>query len=366
MLKVLQLVADGSAGGGTTAVLGLASDLKRSGHNPIICSASNSFILETARREGIEAAEIDLFGLKCIPTVATKLFRLLKRFNPDVIHVHGNRAAYTMLISCFLLFCSLPIVYTVHGFHFRRAGFFRRLTSLIMEWMLVRICLRVVYVSQSDMDYAARSGIADKDKCLLIRNGVNFLDFDAVVPVASKQYDVVFVGRLHRQKNPVFAAQVLRELAGLGYQCALAGTGDLKGDVAKELARSSSAHKVAVFGELDRKSALAMINQARVLLFPSLWEGLPITLIEAGALGVPVVASEIDGTKEIILSGFNGVLIQKFDCGEYVRAISSMLESPIFYSEASTNARVHAYEKFDRKINSSAYIDLYQSLNGHT
>jgi glycosyltransferase involved in cell wall biosynthesis len=121
---------------------------------------------------------------------------------------------------------------------------------------------------------------------------------------------------------------------------------------------------VEMMGPLDRESALAHLRRARLMVFPSLWEGLPIAPMEALYFGVPVVASNIPGTDEVVTDGRNGLLVDKPTPESLAAAIRRLVIDQAEWTRLSLNGKADAAARFDRGLNSSAHIELYGKLIG--
>ncbi len=97
-----------------------------------------------------------------------------------------------------------------------------------------------------------------------------------------------------------------------------------------------------------------------VLLMPSRFEGLPMTLLEAMAMGLPVVASKLDGIAEVIADGHEGLLVESGDAGGFAESISRLLENPALGSELAGNARTKIEARFSVERMTSAVEAIYE------
>ena len=99
---------------------------------------------------------------------------------------------------------------------------------------------------------------------------------------------------------------------------------------------------------------------ADVLLMPSRFEGLPMTLLESMAMGLPVVASKLDGIAEVIADGREGFLVDAGDAAAFANGIARLLESPPLASEIATNARAKIEAGFSVERMTSAVERVYE------
>jgi glycosyltransferase involved in cell wall biosynthesis len=125
-------------------------------------------------------------------------------------------------------------------------------------------------------------------------------------------------------------------------------------------------HLLTLTGTLSHAEALVALRKARLCLFPSLWEGLPITPMEAMFFGVPVVASKVGGTDEVVVDGETGVLIDGFCPATYAAAIRTLLADPLRLKRLAENGRRRVEALFDRRICSARYAELYARVGRAT
>ncbi len=178
--------------------------------------------------------------------------------------------------------------------------------------------------------------------------------------LSKSRYDIGFIGRLHFQKNPVFLVDILQRMRPARPSLCVIGGGDLATELEARLDREGLRSQVTITGECDRKTALATLSSCRVMVLPSRWEGHPIALIEAMLLGIPVVASDIPGSNEIIQHGRTGFLVASFDADSYARCLRELLDNDQLREKIGDAARAEAARSYsvDRMV--SAYLDVYR------
>ena len=102
----------------------------------------------------------------------------------------------------------------------------------------------------------------------------------------------------------------------------------------------------------------------RAVVLPSLWEGLPLTPLEAMAMGIPVVAHAVGGLKEIIEDGVSGVLIEGTDPASYAAAVRRLTAASALRTAIVARARRVVAERFSWSAAQRAYLDLYRAALG--
>lgn len=361
---LLQVVADGAPGGGTTMVLGLVDDLVATrGWRPAVMSQPGSHLEREVLRRGLRFLPFDFFGPMGDPRMPVRLARVLRGLGRPLVHVHGLRAAHPLL-SWPARGALGPVVYTVHGVHQLHLPWPRALKALAnaAERRVIRRADRTVYVSESDRTLSHRHRLFDGTARIdVIRNGVSFADLPAPTG-AAPEHDVVFAARLVEPKAPLVAAAVLARLAARGARCVLAGGGPLAPDCEALLRATPGGDAVRRLGELSRRESLALMASSRIVLMTSLWEGLPLAPLEAMALGVPVVGPALPGLSEVVAHAQTGLLLESRGIDDYVATVETLLADPPRLAAMAARGAARARAAFDRSLSSARYADLYDEV----
>ena len=258
---------------------------------------------------------------------------------------------------------AIPLLYTVHGYHFEHKPWPMRQLATSAERLISARMDLTIFVSNSDRDIAIRNRLVDDDEAPVIYNGIG--DRSRYTgPRDEKVADITYVGRLVRQKNPIFAVEIMSELRDAGLTMAIVGGGELEPDVRQRIAELGLTDHVRMLGPVSREVAIAAIARSRIYLMPSLWEGLPITPMEAMINGVPVVASKVGGTDEVVMDGETGFLIEDFSPKKYAEAIFTILTNKNLYEALSAASRTRVAVTFDRKKSSNLYMEQYRKILG--
>lgn len=350
-MRLTQIVADGRPGGGTVMALALVEALVAGGHEVSLITDSNSYAAGEARNLGARVAEIPFFSL----IGATRaLAAALADLSPDQVHVHGSRAAFHFAASK----SALPAHYTVHGYHFEHRAGLRRLAGRWAERRVARRLHSVVHVCDHDQRLAQRRRlVATGVPRRVIYNGVDVATLPAAGPVEPGR--VVFVGRLVPQKDPRLISAIAQRLAGDGVPVAIVGGGAGESEVRRTLHREIAAGKVEMTGEVGRERALAELAGSSVLVLPSRWEGLPVVLLEALAIGVPIVAASVGGVPEALDGGRAGLLVAGRDPGRFVAASRRLLYEGDLRDRLVAAGRSLVAEQFDLAACLERYFRLY-------
>ena len=163
----------------------------------------------------------------------------------------------------------------------------------------------------------------------------NYVETDVFKPldVARRPGSICFVGSLGRQKNIL---ALLEAIKGLPYTIDIIGTGPLS-DQLREFARKNKI-EASFPGNVPNHELPAVLNRHELFILPSLWEGMPKTLLEAMSCGLPVIGTNIIGTREVIKDGENGILCET-DSDSIRQAIIRLMEDEELKKQLGENAR---------------------------
>lgn len=167
----------------------------------------------------------------------------------------------------------------------------------------------------------------------------NFVETDRFAPMnLPLQVDLIFIGRLHPQKN---IESLLAALQPLDVSLQIIGAGGLENELKAKFHNS----RVEWRGNMPNSEIPTQINQAKIFILPSHYEGHPKTLIEAMACGKAVIGGNSPGIREVIQHGKTGWLCET-DAGSLRAAIQHLLQNPALCTELGKNARQYALENY--------------------
>lgn len=223
-----------------------------------------------------------------------------------------------------------------------------------IERIAYKLASGIVTTSQTNLEYVEKSYRPHRPHILI----PNYVETDVFKPmnVAKKKGSICFIGRLTRQKN-LFA--LLQALKGLPYALTIIGSGEQEEQL-KQLANKNEVN-VNFLGNIPNHKLPEILNQHELFILPSLWEGMPKTLLEAMACGLPVIGTTIDGTREVIEHGKDGILCGT-DSNSIREAIISVLEDEKLKNAVGVNARKTIEEKFSLEKLVDKELELYSQL----
>ena len=276
-----------------------------------------------------------------------KLRKELKKINPDVIHLHSSKAGVLGRIAFFSLFKKKKLFYTPHGYAFLRTDISKvaKKLYLTIEKTFQRFFGGTI-VACGDTEFEIAKTIG---KSKLVRNGVNIIDiYQYFLPHQNKKFTIGIVGRITFARNPKLFNEIALQFPNFNFKWI--GDGELS-----HLLTSPNIQITGWF--FDQKKVLKELNNIDVYLQTSLWEGLPIAILEAMALQKPVIASNIIGNKDIVLHNKTGFLFDDInELGNYFEILKEKDTRVVF----GKNALARCQELFDKNKNFKQLLNLYQ------
>lgn len=271
-----------------------------------------------------------------IPSLPAELLRLPRC---SMVHLHVSQAFIPEAVYVAHLLRGLPYVAHLHidvGPSGRAGMLLRAYKPLVLGRVLRAAASVVVFTREQRSAVASRYGV-DVARIAVIPNGVEETFFYSGRRLPGTKPRLLFVGRLSVQKN---LALLLRALAGVSeyFETTLVGDGELEGEL-KNVAASLSLQNVRFHGRAYGAELRDLYRNADIFVLPSEREGMPLVLLEALAMGLPIVATDIPGNRDVIVDGANGVLVPPSDASALRRALLSMTVDLGGYQRMSAESR---------------------------
>ena len=199
-------------------------------------------------------------------------------------------------------------------------------------------------------------------KLAIVRCGLELDRLPVPAREAGSEVRMIFVGRLAAEKGiPGLLEAMCSMKSGVHSKLVILGDGPLRADLEKERDALGLADRVEFLGRLTEAETLAEIAASDLLVLPSFMEGLPIVLMEALALGVPVIASRVAGIPELVEDGRTGLLFSASDWSELAAALDRLVSDRKLRRLFAKNGPVRIAEEFDVRNSAIRLRDLFQS-----
>lgn len=256
--------------------------------------------LEGPIRKEVEGRKIRFIGLESFSKKQIK--RAIKEFKPDLIQAHDMRAT---LMSA-VISGNLPVVSHIHC---NAKGNNRLSVRSVLYYLSSLKCAHVIWVSKSAYDnYFFHRQLSQKSTILY--NVIDEDDLRQRSESIDNQLcgDVVYVGRLSEEKDPIRLMKILRLVADTlpEVKVAIVGSGEMEEQTKAECHRLGLDGNVSFTGFVPNPSGI--LKSSKVMVMTSVMEGTPMCILEAQALGIPVVSTPVGGIVDVITDGENGFL----------------------------------------------------------
>ncbi len=181
--------------------------------------------------------------------------------------------------------------------------------------------------------------------------------------IKDDEHVILFVGRLVSIKRIHLIISTVIELAKQGYKVRALIVGD--GPLRHQLEHSAlpASEKVIFTGALQGREKYECYMLADLFMLPSRSEGLPTVLLESSAMGVPAVATNVNGIPDIVVHGQTGFLSDKSDFQSYEKYVKTLIENEDLAKEMGRKARAHVESNFSWSTIADKYAEIYETLS---
>jgi glycosyltransferase involved in cell wall biosynthesis len=403
MKRILYIHHGGGIGGAPLSLLYLLRQLDRSRYEPVVVTLKPGPVVDLYRQEGIETqvetgisdfshTTLEWYGGRDLWRLPGKLLRigpsirrtrkLVRRFQPDLVHLNSSPLA-PAAIGC--AWEGVPVVW-----HIREPlaeGYFG-LRRAWIRWVVDRYAAAVIAICQNDADQLRPS-----DRVHVVYNFVDFGQFDRTLTGENFRQEmgidegspvVVMLGGVTEPKGTLTLVRALPELveAVPGVWVVIAGPepkplreAGIKG-LAKRLLGVDAYQKavqqaVAGLDDSVRRSILFtgirrdipdILAASTCLVFPSAVPHFARPIIEAAAMGIPSVASDLGGPRELIVHGETGLLVPPNDPAALAEALANVIDDRQYAHRLGEAAYQRARKLFDADQNAAATVAIYDKI----
>ncbi|MEI6333187.1 MAG: glycosyltransferase family 4 protein [Methylococcaceae bacterium] len=341
----------------------------------VVCNSEDQYLLE-----GLNARLI-LLPIERKPSpwkdafVLFKLFKLFRHEQFDIVHSHMPKTGLLGMLAARL--AGVPIrINTFHGEVWATRSGWQRKALKLLDQLVSLLATNILVVSPSQQAFLIKEGILPQGKAKVIGAGsicgVNPLRFhpdsDAGftqrndLGITQEAVVILFVGRLNRDKGMLDLATAFDAIAKHHSNVVLLLVGaeeDVPFSKIQEICnRERDCLRYVSFTAMPERFMAA----ADIFCLPSYREGLPMTILESAACGVPTVASRIYGITDAVEDGKTGLLFTAGDIAGLTQSLLRLIDEPLLRQEMGEAARVRALELFPSHKITAGMLSLYSEL----
>ena len=283
-------------------------------------------------------------GVKKDAKAFLEIRKIAKEIQPDVIHLHSSKAG--VLGRWAFNGHKVPLFYTPHGYSFLMENYGTMKRNVFK--MIERISAKRYCTTISCSEGEHLETLKMTKRATYVNNGINMEALDNIIkqiPVQQHEFTVFTLGRICYQKNPVLFNKIALALPEVKFLWI--GDGELREEL--------TAPNIEITGWADRQTALEKSANADVFMLTSLWEGLPISLLEAMYMKKLCVVSDVIGNHDVIHNNYNGYVCSNME--QFVNAIEAGKKES--NEKMSNTACMDVVNQYNTKIMAKEYSKIY-------
>ncbi len=373
-LKVCLVVTKGTPfGGAQKYVYELATRLRGENCEPwVICGVGDA-LPEKLRAEDIRVRELPHLarniGFASEIKSSWNMLRLLNEDKPHVLHLNSPKAAGFGAVAGRIIGVR-KIIYTVHGFAFNEdRSLPGKLLIGFFSWLTIMLSHKTIVIAERERRQAMAMPFV-KNKIVLIHNGIEQILFEEkttaraeLLSLAQKESvgNALWLGtlaELHKNKGLGYLIYAVSKLTS-PFVLFILGEGEQRKYLEELIYKYNLQDRVFLVGFV--KHADRYLRAFDMFMLPSIKEGLPYSILEAGQAKLPTIASNVGGVSDIIENGVNGILITKGRSGEITRAIEHLVENPALQKQFGEKIREKVEREFSLDQMLERTLELYNS-----
>ena len=373
-MRVLLVITQSELGGAQKYVLQVGRALVDAGNEVVLAAGGDGQLLEQASEYGIATVGLHDMIRDVSPArdlrALWSLYGLIRKTKCDIVHCNSTKAGLLGRIAAFA--AGVPSVFTVHGLVLSEpmTGLQRLLYTLV-EWLVGRISGEIITVSEEDRKAVLRYHLSPPRKVRTVHNGIEDLTqvssrdvfcLNSVLDHHPAKVVVSVVANFYATKGLTYLMESIALLAR-DDDCPLfllVGDGPQRDELDSLIREYGIDAHVLLLGQ--RSDALEIMHESDFCVLPSVKEGLPFVLLEAMALGKPVVATTVGGIPEVVESGIDGILVPPAAPEPLAEAVRTLASDPQLVQTMGQAAQIKVREHFSLEVMLCRTMEVYEAV----
>ena len=384
-MKILQVVTLGdSIGGAQIHVLDLAISLHKRGHDVHVLTGTVGALNERLTKAGVSNGQLPTMRREIHPIDDVRCFFALRQFirdfKPDVVASHSSKAGIIVRLVCFFL--GIPNTFTVHGWSFEaNASKLNRSLYFVIEKIMGFFSCKLITVAYTGYDLGLKYKIVPPQKLVTVLNGVR--DFAQEISPKTQNtegsngtnrhnghngsngqnghIELVMSARFQSQKDHETLVKALIPLKNEPFHLQLLGDGTETLERIQTLVTENHLTEKVTFVGFTT-NVLGYLQKADICALISHSEGLPLSILEAMSLGLPIVASNVGGISKQVENGYNGYLVERNDVEDLTEKIKLLMNNPTLRRQMGNNSRTFYEKEFKLEKMVDKTLAVYASI----
>ena len=352
-MKIIQIMPFWGLGGAEIMCENLIYELRKMGHEVVVISLYNTKTAITERFEK-EGVDIRYLGKKRGPdfSMYKKLRAVFEKEKPDVVHSHIHTSQYVFPLAKKM---KIKAVHTVHSLASKEAPFLLR---QINKYFFKHSYAVPVALSSAIKDSVMEEYKLSTDKIPIVFNGIDLSKCREKMSYNRRdRFKIVHVGRYQEVKNHVGLIDAFEKFYNthLDAELHLIGDGQRRTLIEQIVKDKNLSDNVFFYG--FQPSVHKFLNDMDIFTLPSLYEGMPMSIIEAMGTGMPIVATNVGGIPDMLTDGVDAVLVSVDSC-EIYKAFEKLYNNQELRSMLGQNAKKHSVV-FSAEKMAEQYVQIY-------
>lgn len=350
---------------------GLLKELSQEGYEVVAVSSPGELLKELSTREGVRIIEVPMARhisiFKDIKSL-WQMWRVMLREKPDIVHSMTPKAGMISMVAAWM--ARVPIrIHTFTGLVFPTSTGLKRRILMLTDRITCACATYVIPEGEGVKADLLNNKITKKDIRVLGHGNVKGIDLDHFKPMSSittfskgGEFSFVFVGRLVGDKgiNELISAFSRINNEYPKTRLVLVGPEEEKLDPIKPETATEILRNPAIETVGRQNDVRPFYAAADALVFPSYREGFPNVVIEAGAMGLPSIVTDINGSREIIIDGENGIIVPSKDAEALYQAMKHFVENSDEVKRMAAKARPLIASRYEQSYVRQCLKDFYK------
>lgn len=286
------------------------------------------------------------------------LMKIIWKLRPDVIHLHSSKAGILGRVAACLIGYRQRVFYSPHGLSFLKQDVSAVKRQIYLWFERIAVYLGGVFVASAGTEAdLARQSVMHK-RVVLVENSIELKSICPIDGVLRERVRVVTSGRICYPKAPWRFRDLAVQLSNESAEFVWIGDGELRHEL---LIDEQLPNNLTIYGWLGRDEVFGELSNSDIFILLSLWEGMPLSLIEAQASGLPAVVSDVVGCKDVVRHGETGFVCGSMD--EVVEKVRLLIRDCNLRMEMGKRAREMAMVRFSTERMHQEMLVVYGFKN---
>jgi glycosyltransferase involved in cell wall biosynthesis len=370
IMKILQVITLGTnIGGAQIHVLDLAISLHERGHEVHVLTGTFGELNEWLTEAGVSNAHFPILRREIHPIDDIRCFfklrRFIKAFKPDVVAAHSSKAGIIVRLVCFFL--NMPNTFTVHGWSYEaNSSKINQFLYFVIEKIMGFFSCKLITVAHTGYDLGIKHRIVPTKKMVTVLNGVRDLGKKNAKKAADTEgvahpVELVMSARFQSQKDHETLIKALIPLKNESFYLQLLGDGTETLERIQTLVKESGlTEKVSFVGFTT--DVVGYLQRADICVLISHSEGLPLSILEAMSIGLPILGTNVGGISKQVKDGYNGYLVERNAVEDLTEKIKLLMNNSTLRREMGDNSRIFYEKEFKLDTMVDKTLAVYESI----